>query len=382
VVLGSTGSVGTNVLNVVSHHPERFETVGLATRQNVDLLRQQCEEFPGAKYAVADRRSHESLLSQAPAMTSRSVGNGVDGLIDLIDNVEPDLVVNCLVGFAGLKPTLHSLSSGIDVALANKESVVTGGELIRDESHRSGALVIPIDSEHVAISQCLEGSDMRDVEAVYITASGGALRDRPLDELADVQPSDALAHPTWDMGNKITVDSATLLNKGLEVIEAHWLFELPYDKIRVLIHPQSVVHALVEFTDSSILAQLALPDMRLPILYALGYPERIATRLAKSRITDFPELTFGEVDDRRYPCFKLALQAARQGGNMPTVLNSANEFAVGAFLAGRVPFSQIYGIISAALDGVAPSQLRSFDDVFETDRATRTYIKEKFGLSS
>jgi len=189
-----------------------------------------------------------------------------------------------------------------------------------------------------------------------------------------------LAHPTWDMGDKITVDSATLLNKGLEVIEAHWLFDLAYDKIKVLIHPQSIVHSLVEFKDNSILAQMAVPDMRLPILYALGYPERIDTKLAKSKITEFPELTFREVEDKRYPCFKLALQAAAQGGNMPAVLNSANEFAVGAFLAGKVPFSQIFDVVAAALGAMEFMELRSFDDVYETDRLTRSYLKERFGF--
>jgi 1-deoxy-D-xylulose-5-phosphate reductoisomerase len=380
LVLGSTGSVGTSVLDVVSHHADRFEIVGLATRRNIGLLREQCDKFPNARVAITDKEAHETLVAESAALAGASVSDGMDGLIDLIDATKPDLVVNCLVGFAGLKPTLHSVSSGINVALANKESIVTGGELIRDESAKSGASIIPIDSEHVAISQCLRGSVTDDIEAVYITASGGALRDRPLDRLADVSPGDALAHPTWNMGAKITIDSATLMNKGLEVIEAHWLFDIPYDKIKVAVHPQSIIHSLVEFKDSSIIAQLGVPDMRLPILHALGYPERIETTLSKSRITDFPNLTFAEVEDERYPCFKLAVEAGKRGGNMPTVLNSANEVAVGAFLAGVVPFSRIQEIISAALDGIAPDSIRSFEDVYETDRATRAYIKEKFGV--
>ncbi len=380
LVLGSTGSVGTSVLNVVSHHADRFEIVGLAAKQNIGLLREQCDKFPHARVAITDEEAHGALVAETSTIAGASVGKGMDGLIDLIDATKPDLVVNCLVGFAGLKPTLHSVTSGINVALANKESVVTGGELIREESEKSGASIVPIDSEHVAISQCLRGSVTEDIEAVYITASGGALRDRPLDRLDDVKPIDALAHPTWNMGAKITVDSATLVNKGLEVIEAHWLFDIPYDKIKVVVHPQSIIHSLVEFKDSSIIAQLGLPDMRLPILHALGYPERIETTLAKSRITDFPGLTFAEVEDERYPCFKLAVEAGERGGNMPTVLNSANEVAVGAFLAGVVPFPRIQAIISAALDGIAQDTIRSFEDVCETDRATRTYIKEKFGV--
>ena len=380
LVLGSTGSVGRNVLDVVSHHADRFQVVGLAAKQNIGLLREQCEAYPEVKYAVGERDAHQTLLAENSEMRSRSVGSGSDGLLVLIEDTKPDLVVNCLLGFAGLGPTLHALSKGIDVALANKEAIVTGGELIRDECHRSGANVIPIDSEHVGISQCVQGRNGEDIEAVYITASGGALRDMPLDQLHKVRPSDVLAHPTWDMGDKITVDSATLLNKGLEVIEAHWLFDLAYDKIKVLIHPQSIVHSLVEFKDNSILAQMAVPDMRLPILYALGYPERIDTKLAKSKITEFPELTFREVEDKRYPCFKLALQAAAQGGNMPAVLNSANEFAVGAFLAGKVPFSQIFDVVAAALGAMEFMELRSFDDVYETDRLTRSYLKERFGF--
>lgn len=380
LVLGSTGSVGTNVLDVAAHHPERFEVVGLAARQNIRLLREQCQRFPNARCAVVEAEAYKMFISGDPDMTKRSVGKGDEGLLGLIDETEADLVVNCLVGFAGLRPTLHALVSGTDVALANKEAIVTGGKLIRDAGGKSGAMVVPIDSEHVAISQCLRGCDVSDVKMVYITASGGALRDHPLEEMDRVAPGEVLAHPTWAMGSKITVDSATLLNKGLEVIEAHWLFELPYERICVVIHPQSIVHSLVELKDNSILAQLSIPDMRLPILYALGYPERIETGIAKSRITDFPPLTFAEVDNVRYPCFELAMEAARQGGSVPTALNSANEIAVGAFLAGRIPFSQIHTIISTALGGIERKEITSFEDVFETDRATRAYTKERFGL--
>jgi 1-deoxy-D-xylulose-5-phosphate reductoisomerase len=380
IVLGSTGSVGTSVLEVVSHHADRFDVVGLAAKRNIGLLREQSGRFPGARIAIADDEAHATFVAETPGIAGTGVGRGMDGLVELIDGTRPDLVVNCLVGFAGLKPTLRSLLAGIDVALANKESVVTGGELIRDASIRSGASVIPIDSEHVAISQCLRGSAIEDIEAVYITASGGALRDLPLERLASVKPSDALAHPTWDMGAKITIDSATLMNKGLEVIEAHWLFGIPYDRIRVVVHPQSIIHSLVEFKDSSIIAQLGMPDMRLPILHALGHPERIETSLTKSRVTDFPELTFTEVEEERYPCFKLAVEAGLRGGNMPTVLNSANEVAVGAFLAGHVQFPQIQEIIAAALEGIAQVPVDSYEDVRETDRETRAYIREKFGV--
>jgi len=380
VVLGSTGSVGTNVLDVVSHHADRFEVVGLAARQSVTVLAKQHAAFPGAKIAVADEKARATLGSAHSEILAASVGGGEECVTRLIDEAQPDLVVNCLVGFAGLKPTLHSVSAGIDVALANKEAIVTGGEILRRESKKRGASIVPIDSEHVAISQCLRGSDIADVSMVYLTASGGALRDRAIEDLPGVTPSDALAHPTWNMGDKITIDSATLMNKGLEVIEAHWLFDLPYDKITVVIHPQSIVHSFVEFKDNSILAQLGVPDMRLPILHALGHPGRIETSVAKSRITGFPALTFSEVENERYPCFKLAVEAGRLAGNMPTVLNSANEVAVGAFLAGSVPFPRIEAIISEALEGIERRDIGSYDDVLETDQLTRTYIRQKFKI--
>jgi 1-deoxy-D-xylulose-5-phosphate reductoisomerase len=297
-----------------------------------------------------------------------------------MDVTAPDLLVNCLVGFVGLMPTLAALTAGIPVALANKEAVVTGGEILIEASRKSGASIIPIDSEHVALSQCLAGSKIDDVKQVFLTASGGALRDRSLDKMADVKIDDVLAHPTWRMGDKITVDSATLLNKGFEVIEAHWLFGLPFEKIKVVIHPQSIIHCLVEFKDNSILSQLGTPDMRLPILYALTYPQRIETTVARSRITDFPSLTLRELDEERYPCFSLALRVARAGGNAPTVLSSANEVAVGAFLAGKIGFSQIYGVLERAMEGVAPGAIRAFEDILEADRRAREFIRREFGI--
>jgi len=377
VILGSTGSVGCNVLDVVDHHPELFDVVGLSARVNADKLNGQALSHADAKIAMEDAAAAARLDS---ALDARVVGSGEAALVDLIDAAQPDLVVNCLVGFVGLKPTLHALHNGVPVALANKESVVTGGELINRASRQSGAPLIPIDSEHVAVSMCLRGQTMSEVKTVFITASGGALRDHPIAQMGDVKPETVLAHPTWDMGAKITVDSATLVNKGLEVIEAHWLFDLPYKQIDVVVHPQSIVHALVEFQDNSILAQMAVPDMRLPILYALTYPERIETPISPSRIVDFPDLTFAHVEQERYPCFSLVLRAAEEGGTATTILNSANEVAVGSFLAGKLVFSHIYDIIEASLEHVPRQKMGGYEDVFETDRATRAYIKEKHGL--
>ncbi len=380
LVLGSTGSVGRNVLDVVAHHPDHFEVVGMSSRSNVRLLVEQCSAHAGARFLVQDPASHRRMLEEFPEYAGRSVEPAQAGFDALMELARPDLLVNCLVGFVGLAPTLAALNAGIPVALANKEALVTGGELLVAASKRARAPIIPIDSEHVAVKQCLTGSRVDDVKQVFLTASGGALRDRTLDEIADATIGDVLAHPTWRMGDKITVDSATLLNKGFEVIEAHWLFGLPFEKIKVVIHPQSVIHCLVEFKDNSILAQMGVPDMRLPILYALTYPERIETSVARSRITDFPSLTLREVDDERYPCFSLALQAAEAGGNAPTVLNSANEVAVGAFLAGKVRFSRIYEMIEKAVATVPRTGIGGFEDIVESDRRTREFVKREFAV--
>jgi 1-deoxy-D-xylulose-5-phosphate reductoisomerase len=380
LILGSTGSVGRNVLDVVSHHPDEFEVVGLAARANAERLREQCEAHPGAKFVIQDAAGHKRIVDENPALASRRVYAEDDPFVRLIEVTAPDLLVNCLVGFVGLRPTLTALELGIPVALANKESVVTGGPILMEAAKTSGASIIPIDSEHVALSQCLGDSTAADLKRVFITASGGALRDRPIDDMSSVGVDDVLAHPTWNMGDKITVDSATLVNKGLEVIEAHWLFDLPFEKIKVVIHPQSIIHCLVEFNDNSILAQLGQPDMRLPILYALTCPNRVETDIARSTITDFPDLSLRVVDGERYPCFSLAIQAAAAGGNAPTVLNSANEVAVGAFLAEKIGFSRIYDIIDSALGGVPRSDITSYEDVLETDRRTRAYIKKHFKI--
>ena len=380
LVLGSTGSVGRNVLDVVERHPEHFEIVGLSARANTALLAEQCGAHPNARFLAQDEDAHLRVLRDAPHLAPRAIEPGESAFSRLMETSAPDLLVNCLVGFVGLKPTLAALKAGIPVALANKESVVTGGEILIEASESSGAPIIPIDSEHVALSQCLAGAKVGDVKIAFLTASGGALRDRAIEEIARATIDDVLAHPTWRMGDKITVDSATLINKGFEVIEAHWLFGLPFEKIQVVIHPQSIIHCLVEFRDNSILAQMGTPDMRLPILYALTYPERIETELARSRITDFPGLTLREVDEERYPCFSLALRAARAGGNAPTVLNSANEAAVGAFLAGKIQFSRIYALIEETMGAIAQEAITSFEDIVDTDRRTRDFIRTRIGL--
>lgn len=378
-MLGSTGSIGCSALDVISHHADRFELVGLAARRSHDKLAEQCDACPSALFALTDSGELDVLLAKRPELARRAVGSGETALTELIERTKPDLVVNALVGFVGLKPTLMALSAGIPVAMANKESIVAGGEILLAAARDGNSRLIPIDSEHVAISQCL-GSEPREyVERVVVTASGGALRDRPQEELEAVTVEEVLAHPTWDMGDKITVDCATLMNKGLEIIEAHWLFDLPFDKIDVVIHPQSIVHSFVEFIDGSIIAQMGDPDMRYPILYALSYPERRGSRL-RSDVTGFPELTFRPMDAGRYPCFELALEAAKRGGNSPTVLNAANELAVGAFLAGDISFTRITEIIGEALNGVANGAVHSLDDIVAADTVAREWIHGRFAI--
>jgi len=377
VLLGSTGSIGRNALDVVSRHPDQFRIVGLSARRRIEVLARQCDEHPEALFALSESPWLDSLLRSRPELKPRAVGAGETALTDLVRATKPDLVLNALVGFVGLRPTIAALDAGIPVAVANKESIVTGGEVLLEAAARSGARLIPIDSEHVAISQCLGSARIDAVERVVITASGGALRDRPMNALAAVTVEEVLAHPTWKMGDKITVDSATLVNKALETIEAHWLFRLPFEKIDVVIHPQSIVHSFVEFIDGSIMAQMGDPDMRFPILYALSYPERLRSGL-RSSVTAFPALTFREVDRRRYPCFELALEAARAGGNAPTVLNAANEMAVRAFLDGEIPFTSMGDVIEGALGAVERRPIRTLEDILETDRITREWVENTY----
>jgi len=381
VLLGSTGSIGRSTLDVVARHSDEFEIAGLAAHGSHALLTEQCDAHPGALFTLTDPDALDEMCRTRPGLAVRAVGHGDNALVELIERVRPDVVVNAVVGFVGLRPTMAALEAGIPVALANKESIVTGGEILLEAVRRGGTHLIPIDSEHVAISQCLGSEPREAVDRVVITASGGALRDRSVDSLADVTVEEVLAHPTWNMGDKITVDSATLMNKGLEVIEAHWLFGIPFDKIDVVIHPQSIIHSMVEFVDGSIIAQLGEPDMRYPILYALTWPGRRRSDL-RSRITDFPELSFRALDPLRYPCFGLAQQAGRAGGTAPTALNAANEIAVGAFLAGELPFNRIPEVIESATSAITRRDVASVDDIFGADSETRDWIQSRYSFKS
>ena len=363
-VLGSTGSIGTQTLDVVRALDARFEfeVVGLAASgRRPDELARQIEEFrpgwvalarPDALQALQERLSPNALRA-----TRFLVGDGA--LEQLVAESEPDLVVNGLVGAVGLRPTLAALERGIDVGLANKESLVVGGPLVRRALERGSAKLIPIDSEHSALFQLLQGRPSVEIARVVLTASGGALRDWPLERIPRARPEDVLRHPTWRMGPRITVDSATLVNKALEVIEAHWLFGLPYERLDVVIHPQSVVHGLVELTDGSWLAHLSEPDMRIPIQYALTYPERAARRLAPFDLTGTPiALEFRPLERARYPAFGLVVEAGRRGGTYPAVANAADEVAVERFLRREIAFGDIPRLIEAVLaayETVAPA---------------------------
>ena len=365
-VLGSTGSVGTQTLDVIARDPERFQVESLAAGSNITLLMEQIRAFRPRKVSVATRELARELKLHAPAGTD--VYYGDEGLMETAAATEADIVVNALVGSQGLRPTLAAIEAGKRIGLANKETLVTAGHIVTESAKKRGVPLLPIDSEHSAVFQCLNGESADAVEKITLTASGGAFRDRTRDELRDVTVADALRHPNWAMGAKITVDSATMANKGLEVIEAHWLFGLPYDKIDVVIHPESIVHSLVEFKDRSVIAQLGLPDMRIPIGYALNFPERRESPVRSLHLAEVGALHFRPMDFERFPCLALAYECGKMGGTAPTVFNAANEVAVGCFLRGGIPFLHIEAVVAQTVErhNVAPSP-----DLAEIESADR-----------
>ncbi|MUG70492.1 1-deoxy-D-xylulose-5-phosphate reductoisomerase [Paenibacillus validus] len=346
-ILGSTGSIGTQTLDVISHDPEAYEVEGLAGGYNIGLLGEQVRRFRPKKVAVATRDLAERLRIDVPAGTE--VFYGEEGLLEVAAGTDAELLVTALVGSQGLKPTLAAIEAGKHIGLANKETLVSAGHLVTALAERKQVSLLPIDSEHSAIFQCLNGENKDHIHNITLTASGGSFRDRTREELASVSVEDALKHPNWSMGAKITIDSATMVNKGLEVIEAHWLFGLSYDQIEVVIHPESIVHSFVEFVDCSIIAQMGLPDMRVPIQYALTYPNRMVTPSKRLRLADIGELHFREMDFARYPCLAMAFESGRKGGTMPTVYNAANEVAVERFLKGDISFLAIERIIAEVM---------------------------------
>ncbi len=375
-ILGSTGSIGTQVLDVVRRlGPERVRVVGLGAQNNADLLIQQALEFKPKLVCIGD----ESAL---PRVESALAGSGVEvcsgtwGFDQLAELSEADRIVISVAGTPGLSPTLKAIESGKDVALASKEVLVAAGHLVMEAAQRKGVAVLPIDSEHSAIFQCLNGEDRARIERIYLTASGGALRDMSLEEMAGVTPEEALAHPTWKMGRKVTIDSATLMNKGLEIIEAKWLFGVEAERIRVVIHPQSIVHSMVRYCDGSIIAQLGLPDMRLPIQYALLYPERVDTGLPRLDMLEAGWLTFDKPDLDRFECLRLAMEAARVGGTLSVVMNAADEVAVDLFLRGRIGFLDIPRVVRETMERHTPSLSPSLEEIYSVDAESRILAAE------
>lgn len=344
-VLGSTGSIGRQTLDVIRAMPQRFRVVGLAAGKNLELLAEQIKEF---KPEFIGFPSENKAIERLKRIVD--IKNDLLPLDEIAASPEVDMVVIATSGKVGLRPTLAALRAGKDIALANKESLVSAGEIINDEARKSGARILPVDSEHSAVWQCLSGEDQA-AARIILTASGGPFRQYSPEQLAEVTVAQALRHPSWQMGQKVTIDSATLMNKGLEVIEAHWLFSMPYDRIDVLVHPQSIIHSMVEFIDGSIKAQLSYPDMRLPIQYALSHPERLPNpRLPHIDWSQVRSLDFEPPDYDRFPCLGLAVEAGKQGGTCPAVLCAADEMAVELFLAGRIRFTDIAGVIERTLE--------------------------------
>jgi 1-deoxy-D-xylulose-5-phosphate reductoisomerase len=365
-ILGSTGSIGVSTLEIVAANPDRFRVVALTAGNNLARLEEQIRRFRPDMVAVISPDSARQLLEKFGPDGPRIL-SGVEGLVACASCPDADMVVSAIVGAAGLVPTMAAIEAGKDIALANKETLVTAGSLVTEAVRRRGVRLFPVDSEHSAIFQSLQGHRPQDVRRLILTASGGPFRRRPLHELHNVTPADALAHPNWNMGRKITIDSATMMNKGLEVIEARWLFDVPGDRIAVHIHPQSIVHSLVEYVDGALIAQLGIPDMKTPIAYALSWPERLPLDLPPLDLCRGADLTFEEPDVEKFPCLALAYQALERGESAPAVLNAANEVAVEAFLNEEIGFLDIPAIIRATLDAHPVQALSHIDKVLKAD---------------
>jgi 1-deoxy-D-xylulose-5-phosphate reductoisomerase len=377
-ILGSTGSIGVSTLEIAAAHRDRFEVVALTAGSNLELLKSQIEEFSPRLVAVANEDLARELGAMLPTRRPEILC-GIQGLVTAATVPEIDMVVAAIVGAAGLVPTAAAIKAGKDVALANKETLVTAGRLIMELVAEQGVRLYPVDSEHSAVFQSLEGHRTSDVKRIILTASGGPFLNFPLEKLLHVSIADALNHPNWSMGKKITIDSATMMNKGLEVIEARWLFDMPAAKIDINIHPQSIIHSMVEYIDGCVMAQLGVPDMKAPIAYALTYPERIPTGVKPLDLTSLSGLNFFTPDHDRFPALQLAFRALEDGESMPAVLNAANEVAVEAFLNGRIKFTEIPVIIEKTMDAHQPHTFATIEDVLVADRWGRDKARDILG---
>ncbi len=373
IILGSTGSIGTQAVAVIEDHPEKFDLVAVAAKSNWQLVEAQIIRHGITMACMTDKVAAEKLRSRVG--DSCVVFSGAKGLLQLVTECRADIVLTSLVGAAGIEPTLCAIKNHMDIALANKETLVAAGELVIAEAQKHQVRILPVDSEHGAIFQCLEGRNKQDVEKLLITASGGPHFHRPAAEFSGITVEQCLKHPTWNMGSKITIDSATMFNKGLEVIEAHWLFQIPYERIEVVIQPQSIIHSMVQFIDGTVLAQLGMPDMRLPIQYAFTYPERDAVSGSKTiNWKTLRQLDFFAPDNEKFPSLPLAYEAGKIGGTMPCVLNAANEVAVYAFLHKEISFTRIFDIVQAVMERHEPCHDISLDSIHHADAWARQCV--------
>jgi 1-deoxy-D-xylulose-5-phosphate reductoisomerase len=380
-IVGSTGSIGQNTLRVVEHLSDRFRVFALAANSSVELLAEQTAAFKPSVVAITDSTRVDAFRNscRSKGVAVPEVVTGEEGLRQIASASDVDIVVSGAVGAAGLVPTHSAVAAGKTVALANKEAMVMAGELLRSTARKAQATIIPVDSEHSAIDQCLRSGRLSEVKRLILTASGGPFRETPFEQFSEISPEQALNHPVWKMGKRITIDSATLMNKGLEVIEAHWLFDLPPEKIDVMVHPQSVVHSMVEFVDGSIIAQLGIADMRTPIQYALTYPERLPSPVPGVDWTSVSRFDFLPTDRQKFPCISLAYQAMQDGGTSPAVLNAADEVAVGAFLDRKISFLDIPKVIDQVLNAHRGTRAESLQAIMEADSWAREYARGRLG---
>lgn len=374
-ILGSTGSIGTQALDVIRNFPGKFKVVALSGHKNINLLIEQIREFKPELVHISDENNLEDLQNAIKTSDTKLL-TGKEDLVKIATHPKTDIVLSAIVGFAGLIPTVEAIKSGKDIALANKETLVVAGDMVMDLARKHKVNIIPVDSEHSAIFQCMQGEDYDTVRRIILTASGGPFRNLSLRKLQNVSVKDALNHPNWNMGDKITIDSATMMNKGLEVIEAYHLFKIPPFKIEVIVHPESIVHSLVEFKDRSLKAQLGLPDMRGPIQYALTYPERAKNEFEEFNFAKYPSLNFEQPDLKRFPALDIAFEAIRRGGNTPCIINAANEVAVNAFLNKQIKFMQIPQIVEKTMDEATSCVNPDITNLLETDKESRQLAEQ------
>ncbi|MEE9726633.1 1-deoxy-D-xylulose-5-phosphate reductoisomerase [Listeria seeligeri] len=373
ILLGATGSIGTQALTIVRENPDKFQVVALSFGRNMERGRAIIQEFKPKMVAVWHTRDKVTLQAEFPDL---KVFNGLEGLREVSTYPDGDILLNAVMGSVGLLPTLDAIEAGKTIAIANKETLITAGHLVMNAAREKNISLLPVDSEHSAILQALNGENPEKIKKIILTASGGSFRDKTREQLSEVTVKEALKHPNWNMGNKLTIDSATMFNKGLEVMEAHWLFGVSYDQIEVVIQRESIVHSMVQFVDGSIMAQLGTPDMRIPIQYALTAPDRFHIPFENEfRITDFSALHFEKVDYERFPALKLAYNAGKIGGTMPTVLNAANEIAVAGFLNGQVAFYNIEALVENAMNRHTSISNPDLDTILQVDKETRAYVK-------